>query len=475
MKRLFVLSTLLLLTGILSLGATAQPVEPRDRAPARHQDEPLPLYNGDFEHGFMPVTIGGGAGEVGTGWTPFVPNGAPYFLAGQISPPLNRWQVLYGPAGTYDAGIYQRIGGVAFGDTLRAQVRVYLPPAFDGITKTIGIDPLGGLDPQAPSIVWSQRGSGRPWHTLSVTATAAATQTTVFVRVQQPAGATPIYVGLDDVSLARVRRGVNQYFPLMLTPSNTLTPTWQYHVSDIITGTTSCTSTGLRGTIMAANGVPQAGVRVAVWPATAPGQPHLSAPTGSDGRWQVVLNASAPEAGRWQVAVVNEAGQVISPIVGEIAYADLSPIVEAPGVPTHADCINGHQWLHIDFAARTAFPEYTLASVRYISCLDNHLDHNIRLWVIDQDGVGQAGTMVRFQEIGGYTTDVRTGADPFKPPGYIDFPIFRRQEWTTRVLDGSSDVANGMSSTTPPIIEPCAGNAWGHYSYEVVYQHRRSQ
>lgn len=475
MKRLLACCTILLIVWLLLQMPAAQAAPLAEEPPARPLADLLPLQNGDFELGFTPVTVGGGAGQVGTGWTPFVVRGTPLFLAGQVTPPLNQWQVLVGPTGAYDAGIYQQVAGVAFGDTLQAQVRVYLPPALDGITKTIGIDPLGGDDPLAPTIVWHTAGSGSPWHTLTVTATAAATQTTVFVRVQQPAGSVPLYVGIDDVTLRRVTRGVNRYFPLLMTQQGTPTTGWQYQVSAIITGTTSCSSTGMRGTITGAAGTPQAGVRVAVWPAIGNEPPQVSAPTGSDGRWQVLLNASAPQAGRWKVAVVNDAGQPISPVVGEIGYVDFSPIVEAPGVPTHVDCVNGHQWLHIDFAARAVFPEYTLASVRYISCLDNHLDHNVRLWVIDQAGIGRPGTTVRFQEIGGYYEDRLTGADPYKPPGYIDFPIFRRQEWTTRVLDGPSDVAMGMSSTTPPVIETCSGNTWGHYSYEVVYQHRDNE
>lgn len=472
MKRLLVFVVALLIVWLLPLVVTAQTLTPARQGSPAAIEEPLPLQNGDFELGFAPVTIGGGPGQVGTGWTPFVMRGAPFFLAGQVAPPPNHWQVLFGPAGAYDAGIVQQVREVAFGDTLRAEARVYLPPAFDGITKSLGIDPLGGSDPLAPTVVWSQRGAGSPWHTLVVTATAAATQTTVFVRVQQPFTATPLYVGIDDVTLVRAARPVHSFLPLVVTQPGALLTTWQYHVSRIITGSTSCSSTGLRGVITGANGVPQSGVRVGVWSATSADPPFVSAPTGSDGRWQVVLNPNAPQAGRWKVAVVNAANQPISPVVGEVGYADLAPLVEAPGVPTHADCVNGHQWLHVDFAARTVFPEYTLASVRYISCLDNHLDHNIRLWVIDRAGVGQPGTTVRFQEIGGYAEDRRTGADPYKPPGYIDFPIFRRQEWTTRVLDAPSDMATGMSSTTPPIVEACAGNAWGHYSYEVVFQRR---
>ena len=65
-----------------------------------------------------------------------------------------------------------------------------------------------------------------------------------------------------------------------------------------------------------------------------------------------------------------------------------------------------------------------------------------------------------------------TGRDPFKPPGYIDYPIYSRQNWTTRVVGPSSDTTPVMSSETPLVIDACSGNAWGHFSYEIVFQRR---
>jgi hypothetical protein len=48
----------------------------------------------------------------------------------------------------------------------------------------------------------------------------------------------------------------------------------------------------------------------------------------------------------------------------------------------------------------------------------------------------------------------------------------RTQEFTVRVLAGPSDTTAFLSSMTPPVIESCTGNTWGHYSYEVIFQHR---
>ena len=53
-----------------------------------------------------------------------------------------------------------------------------------------------------------------------------------------------------------------------------------------------------------------------------------------------------------------------------------------------AICTDGHKWLTINFQRRGKLPLYTLASVRFLSCLENHMDHNLRLWVITVDGQG---------------------------------------------------------------------------------------
>ena len=341
---------------------------------------------------------------------------------------------------------------------------------MDGITKTIGLDPLGGSDPTAPSVVWSSAGSDGSWSTLVVTATAVATQTTVFVRVEQAADGRHGLVFVDDITLQRVGRTLRTFLPYMTMPLGD--PTWQYQATGIITGAASCVSTGLQGRVVAAGGTPQAGVRVKVWSAQ-PGGPQMTAVTASDGRWQALLDPAAPLAGRWQVAVVDGRERLLSPLVGQIGFLDSLSAVEAPGIPTSADCINGHQWLTVNFQAQTTFPDYTLVSTRYISCQDNHMNHNLRVWVIEADGTQHRGTLVRFHERGGFEQDVPTGADAYKPAGYIDYNLPRTQEFAMHVLAGPSDMTAFLSSMTPPIIESCTGNTWGHYSYEVIFQHSR--
>ncbi len=353
-------------------------------------------------------------------------SGSARFSAGQVQPPLNHWQVIHGHDGPYVAGVLQRLTGLRVGDRLRAEAQVYLPEHVDGIAKVIGLDPLGGHDPAAPTIVWSAGGEGSPWQTIAVTATMATTQTTVFVRVTQPDQTPSAYVFVDNISVERVGFEQKVYLPTILASRPPEPAGWQYGVDGIITGSPSCSSTGMRGVVRNEGGAPQSDVRVKVWSTAASGQPSfVSAPTGSDGRWEIVLDPSQPLAGRWYVTVINQSLQPISPIVGMVAYADVAANPETRGIPTHDDCTNGHQWLTINFQRRNEFPLYTLASVRFLSCMENHLDHNLRLWVITVNGQGIRDLPVRFQEVGGFVDELLTGRDPFKPAGYIDYPIYQ--------------------------------------------------
>ncbi|MEA3338037.1 MAG: hypothetical protein U9R25_19275 [Chloroflexota bacterium] len=262
------------------------------------------------------------------------------------------------------------------------------------------------------------------------------------------------------------------FLPFIALSDSTPESGWHYFVSEIITGSASCASTGFAGVVRDDAGVPKAGVQVKVWAAESGQDSYLSEPTGGDGVWRVVIDDSQPVAGRWKLAVVNSQQEPISPVIGQVAYQDDPSAVEAPGIPTHDDCVNGHQWLTVGFEQRQEFPEFTVASVRFISCRDNHFDHNIRLWVIDVEGNGIRYIPVLFWEENGFGDGLLTGTDPFKPPGYLDYPIWERQTWSTEILTGTTDTSYPVSSETPPILEDCSGNAWGHYSYEIVFQRR---
>lgn len=257
------------------------------------------------------------------------------------------------------------------------------------------------------------------------------------------------------------------------TPSPAVSPTptpaspsgWQFAADGIIVGYPDCRRTILEGTIRDAAGSPLAGQRVKVW-APQWGQ-AVSAPSDSSGHWEVLV-ANAPLAATWQAAVVDAAGNLISPIAGQMYVPQTSPVTA--GIPTSTDCVNGHQRLVINWRARQDWPDFVAASARFLSCEENHMNHNLYIWVLDHEGHGLNNIYLRLFLPGGAYTDERTGKDPYKPAGYLDFPMFANESRSVRVRDYSSDLVENLSNTTPPVIDSCGGNAWGHYSYQVVFQ-----
>lgn len=255
------------------------------------------------------------------------------------------------------------------------------------------------------------------------------------------------------------------------TPTPTATgpghPIWQYQADGIIVGQPNCSQTSLGGTIFDEGGLPLAGVRVKAW-APEWGE-ATSAPSDGSGQWNIHV-ASSPFAAHWQLAVVNEAGQIISPIAGQQYVPQIGG--EIAGIPTSGNCTDGHQRLTINWKACSTWTDFVAASVRFLSCEENHMNHNIYNWVLDSEGNGINNVWLRFYLPSSYT-DSRTGIDTYKPAGYLDFPMFAHDERRVEVRDYSSDLVEGISNITPPIIDACGGNAWGHYSYQVVFQASR--
>ena len=426
------------------------------------------LTNGTFSGDFVNVN---GHDFVSKGWTPFVLNGAPTFQQGGTRQPENSWQMIYAPSGTYTAGVYQQLEGkVQTGDLLRFEAQVYLPSNVDGIEKSVGIDPTGGTDAASDQIVWNDTGDGSPWQTLGVTATAIITHVTVFIRVEQPENSLHSMVYMDNATLTRTSKS---YVPNIVNTRNAQNPPqWQYAVSGIITGEASCNFTDMRGIITNEAGQPRAGVRVKTWSATDDQIQYISQPSESDGSWRIVLNDKTAINGRWLVAVINDASEIISPVVGKVAFLDSLTDVQSIGLPTHDDCSNGHQRLRINFTERATFPAYTLASVRFLSCMENHGNHHIRVWVIEKDGQQLKNVGVRFREINGFEYQGSTGEKSDKPVGYIEYTTAGGQRWNVNVTTDASDTTNQLSTVTPPIDSTCNGNYMGHYSYEVVFQKR---
>jgi hypothetical protein len=117
----------------------------------------------------------------------------------------------------YTAGVWQQVTGLTPGvgyGFYAAMLTIYqtsAPPAVDGtMAKQVGIDPTGGTDPQAPTVVWSEPDDHDegPWELDQRTAVAAqGPAMTVFIRVISPyaSGGLPYlnYSFLDATILAQ--------------------------------------------------------------------------------------------------------------------------------------------------------------------------------------------------------------------------------------------------------------------------------
>jgi len=251
------------------------------------------------------------------------------------------------------------------------------------------------------------------------------------------------------------------------TPTGSGTPAWQYQADGMIVGEPDCSQTSLGGTITNESSSPLAGVRVKAW--SPEWGARISDPSDASGHWEIHI-ADAPYSAHWQLAVVNGAGQIISPIAGLMYVPQMGG--ETPGIPTSSNCTDGHQKLTVNWKARSSWNDFVAASTRFLSCEENHMNHNIYLWAVDREGNGLNDLWIRFYLPDQYT-DMKTGHDPYKPAGFLDFTMFAHEERRVEVRDYVSDLVEGLSNTTPPIIDSCTGNAWGHYSYHVVLQASR--
>ncbi|NOZ04847.1 MAG: hypothetical protein GXP41_00635, partial [Chloroflexi bacterium] len=162
------------------------------------------LQNGGFEGGFHHQA--GIEGEVADGWVAYNEAGNPTYL-GTKTFAGGGWvekiegsnshiilaENLYPQGLPFTAVLYQQVEGVAPGTAYSASgwfLSMWGGSAGDdpsdpyAIGKKIGIDPTGGTDPTAPSIVWStERWDDKSWVNPSVAAQAAGTKITLFVRV----------------------------------------------------------------------------------------------------------------------------------------------------------------------------------------------------------------------------------------------------------------------------------------------------
>jgi LysM repeat protein len=185
--------------------------------------------------GWLPWHIGGGQSESENVQPEYYPAsdatnglGVPRIRNGSDAQQYHSWYA------THDGGVYQQVGGIQPGATLRFSAYVYVWSSTyedvnrseqpGGIVVRVGIDPSGGSDPANASIVWSDAGvQYDAFSEYSVSAVASGSAVTVFVRstVTQPVQNNNIYV--DDASL--VVEGATQPPTATTVPTNTAVPT----------------------------------------------------------------------------------------------------------------------------------------------------------------------------------------------------------------------------------------------------------
>jgi len=101
-------------------------------------------------------------------------------------------------SGIYRAGIYQRVGANVDWDY---QVSAWFHSKQPGARCSLGIDPNGGTDPSAASIVWTATDTAANWTQLAVRCTAVARAVTIFLECSSDDPASNTSTWFDDVEL----------------------------------------------------------------------------------------------------------------------------------------------------------------------------------------------------------------------------------------------------------------------------------
>ncbi|MBX2997497.1 MAG: hypothetical protein KF893_03230 [Caldilineaceae bacterium] len=146
-----------------------------------------------------------------------LPNGwAPFILYGDLTymqdvdtfwgaPALRMWN----NGGTFKAGIYTQVR-VTPGSGYRASVAWAAPNAPDQFGRQLGLDPTGGTDPNAPTVIWGPMhwGPGRMLNypvgqgpNIDVRARATGETMTVFFLVDHPTSTGDNLIFVDAIAL----------------------------------------------------------------------------------------------------------------------------------------------------------------------------------------------------------------------------------------------------------------------------------
>lgn len=196
------------------------------------------LKNGGFEEGFYGW--GPNDSQVPNGWQPFViqdPSAPPQFkdsaAFGGFVERLDGEHalIIWSHWVPFDAGVYQQVQvtpGTGYVAAIEwAPMQSFNPEAggkVDGdyIARVVGLDPAGGTDPNAPSVVWCQELWKQKRATkdrLKISVVAQSNTMTVFLRVKNPQPHGQDQVFFDVVSL-----NVDASAPTAPPPTDTPAP-----------------------------------------------------------------------------------------------------------------------------------------------------------------------------------------------------------------------------------------------------------
>lgn len=174
---------------------------------------------------FTEQSWNGKALRVPQGWGFFVINGSPDFRQAEDTywgaPSL----VMVSDGAPWTAGLYQQVAvqpGVVYQTDMGwSAARCNFAVCYD-MERRLGLDPTGGTNPQAASVIWGRTEAGADkWPDLTVSARASGPTMTVFVMVHHPNSH-----GLDEIYLDAVGVWPDTSQPAATnTPKPTNTPT----------------------------------------------------------------------------------------------------------------------------------------------------------------------------------------------------------------------------------------------------------
>jgi hypothetical protein len=157
------------------------------------------IYNCGFDN-FVEQVAGEKRYQIPEGWWYFILSGDPEYRPADDTywgaPSL--WMLSDGVP--FTAGIYQRVP-VTPGTVYQTDIGWAAVTVLD-FERKLGLDPSGGTDPLAPTVIWSRSEWGMDkWPDLTVSARATAPMMTVFVWVAHPTTHGNDWIFLDAVGL----------------------------------------------------------------------------------------------------------------------------------------------------------------------------------------------------------------------------------------------------------------------------------